>query len=79
MSRGCRRRRGRRSTGRAPLLRYGDLSGVDRVYRDMLRWNAQWRLNLDIANVTSAFSAINVAPAVTTSYRERWLQRGPQC
>ena len=36
-------------------------SGVDRVYRDMLRWNAQWRLNLDIANVTSAFSAINVA------------------
>ena len=36
-------------------------SGVDRVYRDMLRWNAQWRLDLDIANVTSAFSAINVA------------------
>ena len=27
----------------------------------MLRWNAQWRLDLDIANVTSAFSAINVA------------------
>ena len=27
----------------------------------MFRWNAQWRLNLDIANVTSAFSAINVA------------------
>ena len=36
-------------------------SGVDRVYRDMLRWNAQWRLDLDIANVTSAFSAINIA------------------
>ena len=36
-------------------------SGVDNVYRDMLKWNAQWRLNVDIANVTSAFSAINVA------------------
>jgi sarcosine oxidase subunit alpha len=35
--------------------------GVDQVYREMLKWNAQWRLNLDIANVTSAFSAINVA------------------
>ena len=36
-------------------------SGVDRVYRDMLKWNAQWRLDLDIANVTSAFSAVNIA------------------
>ena len=36
-------------------------SGVDQVYRDMLKWNAQWRLDLDIANVTSAFSAVNVA------------------
>ena len=36
-------------------------SGVDRVYRDMLKWNAQWRLNIDIANVTSAFSAVNIA------------------
>ena len=35
--------------------------GVDRVYREMLRWNAQWRLSVDIANVTAAFSAINVA------------------
>lgn len=36
-------------------------SGVDSVYRDMMKWNAQWRLNIDIANVTSAFSAVNVA------------------
>ena len=36
-------------------------SGVDRVYRDMLKWNAQWRLDVDVANVTSAFSAVNVA------------------
>jgi sarcosine oxidase subunit alpha len=35
--------------------------GVDHVYRQMLKWNAQWRLNVDIANVTSAFAAINVA------------------
>ena len=35
--------------------------GVDRVYRDMLKWNAQWRLDVDIANVTSAFSAVNIA------------------
>lgn len=36
-------------------------SGADRVYRDMTRWNAQWRLDVDIANVTSAFAAVNLA------------------
>jgi sarcosine oxidase subunit alpha len=36
-------------------------TGVERVYRTMLKWQAQWRLDLDIANVTSAFAAINVA------------------
>jgi len=36
-------------------------SGVDAVYREMTKWNAQWRLDVDIANVTSAFSAVNVA------------------
>jgi sarcosine oxidase subunit alpha len=36
-------------------------TGVDRVYRDMLKWQAQWRLNLDITNVTAAFAAVNVA------------------
>jgi sarcosine oxidase subunit alpha len=36
-------------------------SGVDAVYREMMKWNAQWRLDIDIANVTSAFSAINLA------------------
>jgi sarcosine oxidase subunit alpha len=35
--------------------------GVERVYREMLKWNAQWRLDVDIANVTSAFSAVNLA------------------
>lgn len=27
----------------------------------MLKWNAQWRLNVDITNVTTAFAAVNVA------------------
>jgi sarcosine oxidase subunit alpha len=36
-------------------------TGADNVYREMLKWNAQWRLNLDIANVTTAFSAVNLA------------------
>ncbi|MEM5527953.1 2Fe-2S iron-sulfur cluster-binding protein [Gammaproteobacteria bacterium AS21] len=36
-------------------------SGVENVYREMLRWNAQWRLDVDISNVTSALSAVNVA------------------
>jgi sarcosine oxidase subunit alpha len=35
--------------------------GVERVYQEMLRWNAQWRLRVDVANVTAAFSAINIA------------------
>ncbi|MNE15997.1 Aminomethyltransferase [compost metagenome] len=36
-------------------------SGVDRIYQQMLKWNAQWRLSVDIANVTAAISAVNVA------------------
>ncbi len=35
--------------------------GVDRVYRTMLWWNAQWRLDVDIANVTAAIAGVNVA------------------
>lgn len=36
-------------------------TGVDRIYRNMLWWNAQWRLDVDIANVTAAYSGINLA------------------
>ncbi|WP_416772663.1 2Fe-2S iron-sulfur cluster-binding protein [Pseudomonas sp. RHF3.3-3] len=36
-------------------------SGVDRIYQQMLKWNAQWRLDVDIANVTAAIAAVNVA------------------
>ncbi|MGA8260128.1 MAG: 2Fe-2S iron-sulfur cluster-binding protein [Arenicellales bacterium] len=35
--------------------------GVDRVYRNMLHWNARWRLDVDIANVTSAWAGVNIA------------------
>ena len=35
--------------------------GADRVYQNMLKWNAQWRLDVDIANVSSAVCGINIA------------------
>ena len=35
--------------------------GVDRVYRSMLWWNAQWRLDVDIVNVTAGYAGINLA------------------
>ena len=34
---------------------------VDRVCQAMLRWNAEWRLDVDIANVTSAWCGVNLA------------------
>jgi len=36
-------------------------TGAERVYQTMLWWNAQWRLNVDVANVSVAFAAVNVA------------------
>ncbi|MFQ5953780.1 MAG: 2Fe-2S iron-sulfur cluster-binding protein [Kiloniellales bacterium] len=35
--------------------------GVERVYRTMLWWNAQWRLDVDVADVTAAYAGVNVA------------------
>ncbi len=35
--------------------------GVDRVYQSMLRWNAQWRLDVDVANVTAGWCGVNIA------------------
>jgi sarcosine oxidase subunit alpha len=35
--------------------------GVNRVFQSMLKWNAQWRLSVDIANVTSAWCGLNIA------------------
>ncbi|OEC33942.1 sarcosine oxidase subunit alpha [Pseudomonas cuatrocienegasensis] len=36
-------------------------SGVDRIYQQMLKWNAQWRLDVDITNITAALAAVNLA------------------
>jgi len=36
-------------------------SGVARVYQSMLQWNTRWRLDVDIANVSSAWAAVNLA------------------
>ena len=36
-------------------------SGVDGVYREMLFWNAQWRLKVDVTNVTGAYCGVNIA------------------
>ena len=35
--------------------------GVDRVYRDMLWCALQWNLDVDVANITSAYAGINIA------------------
>ena len=35
--------------------------GADAVYRQMLWWNAQWRLDVDITNVTAAYCGVNIA------------------
>ncbi len=35
--------------------------GVDATCREMLWWNAQWRLDVDITNVTAAYAAVNLA------------------
>ena len=35
--------------------------GVDNVYRTMLWWNTQWRLDVDITNVSAAYAGINIA------------------
>lgn len=35
--------------------------GVDRVFQSMLKWNAQWQLDVDIANATSAWCGVNLA------------------
>jgi len=36
-------------------------SGVDAVVRSMYLWNAQWQMDVDIANTTAAYAAVNLA------------------
>ena len=35
--------------------------GVENVYRNMLWWNAQWRLRVDVCNVTAAYAAVSLS------------------
>ena len=36
-------------------------SAVDQVYRQMTWFNAQWKMDVDVANVTAAYAAVNLA------------------
>lgn len=46
-------------------------TGVDGLYRSALRWNAEWRLDADIANATSAWAAVNLAGPLSRAVLER--------
>ncbi|MDR3323622.1 MAG: hypothetical protein LBS89_05405, partial [Zoogloeaceae bacterium] len=46
-------------------------SGIDRVYRSLTQWNAQWRLDVDIANVSAAFAAVNLAGPLSRRVLEK--------
>ena len=46
-------------------------SGVARVFQTMLQWNARWQLDVDIANVTSAYAAVNVAGPLARQVMEK--------
>jgi sarcosine oxidase subunit alpha len=49
-------------------------SGVDAVYRSMLQWNAQWRLDVDVANVTAAYCGVNIAGPKSRQVLQRVCQ-----
>ena len=59
------RRRDRRWRGlslpRPALLCHRDDERRRRVYRQMTWWNQQWRMDVDVANVTAAYAAVNIA------------------
>ena len=50
-------------------------SGVDGVYRPMLFWNAQWRLDVDVANVTAAYAGVNIAGPRSREVLQQALRR----
>ncbi len=45
--------------------------GVENVQRRMLWWNAQWRLDVDIINVTASYAGINIAGPNSRQVLER--------
>lgn len=46
-------------------------SGVDGVHRSMLRWAAQWALDVDVAQVTAAWCGVNLAGPRSREVLER--------
>ena len=48
--------------------------GVDGVYRIMLRWNAEWRLDVDVANVTAAYAGMNLAGPQSRSVLQKLVE-----
>jgi sarcosine oxidase subunit alpha len=45
--------------------------GVDALYQAMLRYRAEWALEVDIANVTTAYAAVNVAGPASRAVLEK--------
>ena len=45
--------------------------GAEAVYRIMLWYNAQWRLDVDVTDVTAAYSAVNIAGPRSREVLER--------
>ncbi|MEM7276791.1 MAG: glycine cleavage T C-terminal barrel domain-containing protein, partial [Pseudomonadota bacterium] len=45
--------------------------GVERVYQSLLKWQAMWGLDADVANVTSALAAVNLAGPKSRQVLER--------
>lgn len=44
---------------------------VDQVYRQMTWFNAQWKMDVDVANVTAAYAAVNLAGPQARTVIER--------
>ena len=45
--------------------------GVDRVFQTMLKWNTLWALDVDIANVTTAWCGVNLAGPLARKVLEK--------
>ena len=58
-------------------------SAVDQVYRTMTWFNAQWKMDVDVANVTAAYAGVNLAgpkardDRAEARQRHRFLARTP--
>ena len=56
----------------AMFVRTSGWTGADGVYQWFTWWNAVWHMDVELANLTGALAAVNVAgpPARTTTCRE---------